>query len=104
MNMDIRAINYTLDDELKAHIEQRLRFALDRFEDRVSRVTVHLQDVNGPRGGVDQECRVTVALKPRGGVRVRGTDRDPFTLTTRAARRIGQVVGRALDRRRRVHA
>ncbi len=29
---------------------------LARFRDRLTRVEVHLSDVNGPRGGVDHRC------------------------------------------------
>ena len=46
---------------LPDHIERRLRFALDRFGDRIARVFVFLHDRNGPRGGIDKICRVLVA-------------------------------------------
>jgi len=94
-------VNYRLDDELKNHTTRRVRFALGRFADRVGRVTVHLTDVNGPRGGVDQRCRIAVALVPRGVARVEGSGHDPFALVARVAKRVGRSVRRALARRRR---
>ena len=42
--------------------QRRLRFALGRFDRRIDGVRVRFHDVNGPRGGVDQECQVTVRL------------------------------------------
>jgi putative sigma-54 modulation protein len=104
MQLEIRGVNYELDDELKDHTARRLRFALGRFTDRVGRVTVHLSDVNGPRGGVDKRCRIAVALVPRGVAMVEGSDHDPFALVARAAKRVGQSVRRTLERRRRVYA
>ena len=46
-----------------AHVaQQRLRFALGRFADRVRSLTVRLSDINGPRGGRDKRCTIAVRL------------------------------------------
>ena len=44
-------------------IERRVVRALDRVAHSVQAVRVSLRDINGPRGGVDQEC--VIALTPR---------------------------------------
>lgn len=100
MNLEIRGLNYNLDDVLKGYIERRLRFALRRFAARVRRLTVRLTDVNGPRGGLDKRCRIAVALVPRGVVMVEGSGVNPFALIADAAKRAGRAVRRELDRRR----
>ncbi len=104
MDLDIRGVKYDLGDDLAEFIERRLRFALGRFAGRIDRVSIRLSDVNGPRGGVDKRCRITVALTPRGVVRVAGSGDDPFALVARAAKRAGRTVHRALGRRRRPRA
>ena len=104
MQLEMRGVNYDLDDELKDHIERRLRSALGRFASRIHRVMVRVTDVNGPRGGIDKRCRIAVALVPRGVALVEGSDHDPFALVARAAKRVGQSVRRTLERRRRVYA
>ena len=104
MQLEMRGVNYDLDDELKDHIERRLRSALGRFAARIRRLTLRLTDVNGPRGGLDKRCRIAVALVPRGVALVEGSDHDPFALVARAAKRVGQSVRRTLERRRRVYA
>jgi putative sigma-54 modulation protein len=101
MQMEMRGVNYDLNDVLKDHIEHRLRFALGRFAARIHRLTVRLTDVNGPRGGLDKRCRIAVALVPRGVVMVEGSGDDPFVLITDAAKRVGRAVRRELERRRR---
>jgi hypothetical protein len=37
---------------------QRTRFAMRRLQGLVPRARVQLDDVNGPRGGVDKRCRI----------------------------------------------
>jgi len=101
MQLEMRGVNYDLDDILKEHIERRLRFALGRFAARIHRLTVRLTDVNGPRGGLDKRCRIAVALVPRGMVMVEGCGHDPFLLVADAAQRVGRAVRRELERRRR---
>src|SRR4051812_22926701 len=98
----MRGVNYCLDDVLKDHIECRLRFVLGRFAARIHRMTVRLTDVNGPRGGLHERCRIAVALVPRGMVMVEGAGDDPFALVTDAAKRLGRAVRRELERRGRI--
>jgi ribosome-associated translation inhibitor RaiA len=100
MDLDIRGVNYELDDDLREFTERRLRFALGRFVSRTGRIEVRLFDVNGPRGGIDKRCQITVALRPRGAVRVEDTSDDPYRLVAHAAKRAGQAVYRTLGRRR----
>lgn len=100
MELDMRGVNYELDDALKSHIERRLGFALGRFADRITRLMVRLSDVNGPRGGVDKRCQIAVALAPRGVVMIEGAGDDPFALIADAAKRAQRSVGRTLERRR----
>ncbi|WP_406696988.1 HPF/RaiA family ribosome-associated protein [Singulisphaera sp. Ch08] len=101
MQLEMRGMNYELQDELKDHIERRLQFALGRFAARIDRLAVRISDVNGPRGGIDKHCRISIALVPRGVVMVEGSGDDPFALVADAAKRAGRSVRRTLERRRR---
>ena len=101
MQLEIRGVQYKMEDSLREYIERRLGFALGRFADRIGRVTAYLSDINGPRGGIDKRCRISVNLIPRGAVMIEDCDHDPFTLAARGAKRVGRSVRRALERRRR---
>lgn len=100
MQLEMRGVNYDLDDSLRDYIKRRLRFALGRFAARIHRLKVQLTDLNGPRGGLDKRCRIAVALVPRGAVMVEGQGDDPFALIAEAAKRAGRAVRRELERRR----
>lgn len=60
--LHVRSRGLELTVEERATLERRVAFALDRQADRVRRVDVALEDVNGPKGGVDVKCHVHVAL------------------------------------------
>ena len=97
MRLEIRSRQFNLTQALRAHVEERLRFALGRFADRLGRVHVRLWDENGPKGGEDMHC----SIEARGaGVQVRVDDRDAdlYAAVSRAAERVSRTVHRAVER------
>lgn len=76
-------------------------FALTRFSRAIRSVTVRVDDANGPKGGVDQQCTVTIHLiRPGEDLVVTHADADAFTAVSRAMVRASRVVARRLERRR----
>jgi ribosome-associated translation inhibitor RaiA len=59
---NIRVAGVELDQDQKAAIRQSLGMMLGKYATSLERVSVRVEDVNGPRGGVDQLCRIKVAL------------------------------------------
>jgi ribosome-associated translation inhibitor RaiA len=100
MRLHIRGKNFRVNDDLREHMRLRLGFALGRFGQRIREVTASLADVNGPRGGLDKQCRIVVRLLPSGKVTIEETALDFMAATARAADRAGRAVGRELERRR----
>jgi hypothetical protein len=86
--------------DLVEHVDRRLHFALARFGARIARVTVFLDDVNGPRGGVDKVCRIVVRLRSGADVVATVEDVDWVAAVDRATTRIGHSVGREVARTR----
>ena len=86
------------------YITRRLSFALHRFEHRIRRVKVLLIDLNGPRGGIDSRCSMTVEFLQGGNIVVEATTAMPFSAVTRAASRLKEAVRRGLDRTTSGHA
>ena len=100
MKFGIRGRHIELTAALLAHVESRLRFAWSRFGQRIRHATVRLTDLNGRRGGVDKQCKVTVTLSPSVKVMVEATDADLHSAIDRAADRVERSVTRELERRR----
>lgn len=89
--------------DLPDHIERRLRFALSRFDGRIQKVLVFLQDQNGPKGGIDKVCRVLVKTRDCGAVVAAVVDSDWMVAVDRATTRIGHAVARHIERLRDKH-
>lgn len=89
-----------MDAEQREFAERRLSFALSRFDSRIVDVELVVWDDNGPRGGVDQACRLHIKL--RGGEPIVITDRDSELgrAIARLAERGARSVARAVDRLR----
>jgi putative sigma-54 modulation protein len=100
MELEIRGQHLRVGDELHDHVERQLNFALGQFESWISGAIVHLEDINGPKGGVDKQCRVLVHLKGGKTLKIEDVDADFTTAINRAAGRLGQVVSREVDKRR----
>ena len=62
MQIDVQALGFELTPALRSHAVRRLHFALGRSEAQVSRLSVRLSDLNGPRGGEDKRCQVRITL------------------------------------------
>ena len=100
MRVDIRAKNGRLSKSLEKQLERRLHFALARFGDRIRRISAFLEDINGPRGGEDQHCRIEVRMFPSGSIMAEATDTDVASAFGRAADRLARRIRDTLDRKR----
>ena len=58
----IRALGVDVDAEGRAYIRRKLAMKFGKFASSVERISVRIEDANGPRGGVDQVCRIKVVL------------------------------------------
>lgn len=51
-----------LSAEFKADVEAILTKGLARYAERITRIEIHFEDANGPKGGVDHQCRLEARL------------------------------------------
>jgi ribosome-associated translation inhibitor RaiA len=98
MHLEIRRQNIRLDEGQLDEIERRLTFALDQFESWVTDVTIHLEDVNGSKGGVDKECRILVNLRSGKTLKIEDIDADIVAAVARASDRLSHTVSREVQR------
>jgi putative sigma-54 modulation protein len=100
MQMRIFGQDLNVNPVLREWVERRLSFALDRFAARIAEVTVRFRDINGPKGGVDQQCRIEVATIRSGKLTAQATGRDAEEAVSVAADRIARRLKDGIDRKR----
>lgn len=100
MQILIHARDYAATSAMRDFIKRKLGFGVGRFADRIARINIRLKDMNGPRGGVDQHCRVDVAMSSGGTVAAEATELDIYTAIKLAVARVARRVGTTIDRRR----
>ena len=98
-------INITLqqscsDNKISRKIVQRVRLALSRFATVIQSITVRITDTNGPKGGEDTRCIVSVKLASAGEVVVQGEGEKPLLVLGHCLARAERAIRRSLDRRR----
>lgn len=79
--------------------ESRAHASFAKFGYKVKSIEITVQDVNGPRGGIDKECRVLVKLRKLRDVVVTVKDESLSKAVPGAINRAARSVARQLDRR-----
>jgi putative sigma-54 modulation protein len=98
MKIELRSQSLQLTTALEQYADKRARAALDRFADQIRTVTLRVDDLNGPKGGVDKVCRARV----RGAgfdLMVEHRHADADLAVGAALSRMSRVVARHLDAR-----
>ena len=79
-------------------ITGRITRAFARFSDRISTVDVAIVDENGPRGGIDKQCRVSVVMPRFGQVSASAKHENPWAAVTEATERVRRMILTKLKR------
>jgi hypothetical protein len=90
-----RGIAWTPD--LQQLLDLRLEKVTERFSPKIRSISASLEDVNGPRGGVDKKCRVTVMLASCDQVSVSACAPKAEAALTRAVGKAKAVLLRKLQ-------
>ncbi|QDU35972.1 hypothetical protein Mal4_02550 [Maioricimonas rarisocia] len=87
---------------LRDAVVDRVERTLARYAHRVARVNVTLVDENGPRGGVDKRCQVSVVMHGTPEITASAMNENPWRAFTTATERVRQIISRKLSRPRTV--
>lgn len=98
MNLTIQLPHAADANTARDHADRVVRFALTRFTGAISAVRLRLVDENGPRGGVDQRCRVQVVLRTGDVLSVEAVGSDAFAVIHQGCARMAHSVARRLSR------
>lgn len=100
MRIEIATSTMDVDSDLRQWAERRVAFAMGRFADRVRRVRIVFSDVNGPRGGLDKECRVTAQMTQGEPLIAEVLDLESGAALARALDRIARQLATGWERKR----
>ena len=95
--LNVRTSGLALAPEERGYFRVRLGKKLGKFSPHIERVTVRFEDVNGPKGGVDIECRIKVVLSGLPSLVVTEVAETVPVAFNKAADRSVRVVRKALE-------
>jgi putative sigma-54 modulation protein len=101
MKVLIRGVHLSLSDSLRDYVRGHLVERIARYiDDEATEVDIALVDINGPRGGVDQECRVTVRMPGFAAMHVTETAETMHQAVDAARDRLEKTIKRTVEKRR----
>lgn len=96
----ILARGVDLDPNAREYIRRKLGRKLGKFASAIERVSVRVEDVNGPRGGVDHVCRIKAVLSGRPSIVVERRADSLAAAVEAALTAVESAVRRTVQRRR----
>src|SRR5688572_5648345 len=87
VQLSVKTRGIALTGELLRIVQGSVCAAIGRFADRVAEVFVWIEDTNGPRGGMDSRCRISLQLTRRGQIIASAVATNEFAAIGHAANR-----------------
>jgi putative sigma-54 modulation protein len=101
MQIQICSREVNISQGLQAYIERRIHFALERFAQRIRKIRVQLRDLNGPRGGEDKSCQLTIALAPAATLVIEGRSASAHAAIDSVVEKAANSIVRRIKRKER---
>lgn len=101
MQMTIRFSGGNRSDFGEFDYERLMLSSLERFRHLLKQVQLYIEDTNGPRGGVDKQCRCVLHLRRMPPVVIQDQDESMGPLIHRVAERATFALSKKLDRKKR---
>ena len=98
MKIQINAGDVERSQAVDEHIQQKVESCLHRFSERVTRVEVHLRDLNASKGGADKRCTVEVRLAGHQPLAVDADGRDLYDAISDACKKAERAVEHRIER------
>ena len=92
MKVHVITQNIQLAEWMRDLVQRRILRALYRFAHRVAEAVVTFEDLNGPRGGMDVQCRLRLLLHPRGEINVSAVEATAYLALRDATQRAKRLV------------
>ncbi|WNG38731.1 ribosome-associated translation inhibitor RaiA [Archangium minus] len=101
MKVLLRGVHLDLTDSLRDYANEHLVEPIRKYiDDEASEIEIALVDINGTKGGVDQECRVTVRMPGFAGIHITETAETMFQAIDAMRDRLEKTIKRTVEKRR----
>jgi ribosomal subunit interface protein len=100
MKLDIRFRGLDSSASLREHAMRRMQAHLARYRRELSSLVVRVVDDNGPKGGVDKRCLITVRGPRVGYASIEERSPDVYAAVDVAVERLARTLGRGVERAR----
>ncbi len=98
MQLHTKARGFEMTQGLNRFIEDKIRLSLTRFSQQIHSVHVTLSDINGPKGGEDKKCLITVHLGKVPPIVIHHIDSDMYDAISHCCHRAKRNVSRQTDK------
>lgn len=102
MQIHIHTNAFELTDSIKDYVEEKLALALSWNRDALTKISVRLADINGPRGGADKSCHLLIVLKGKKQLVIEDVQADLYVAIDRAIERGARLLSRQVARHREI--
>lgn len=92
MIVHVTSRDFPISDALGFFIRDRLSGLKRRHQQDISRITVQLFDINGPKGGEDKRCQIEIRLKKAAPVIIHDTCVDMYDAIQACVNRAKRIV------------
>jgi ribosomal subunit interface protein len=96
--IDVQARDFSLTEAIEMHTREKLAPMMHHYGDRILKVTVHLSDDNGPKGGVDKHCHIHVDMKKLPTVVIEDSEENLYAAIDLGCHRAERAVRKMLDK------
>lgn len=101
MMIEIHGTRVDITARIREQVQRKAEYSLGRFESAIRAVHVTLEDANGPRGGVDQVCRIVVNVENQASpVIAEAIHEQTGGAIELAFGKVAHAMSRSLDRRK----
>lgn len=100
MQIHMIAKEFSITPALRSYLERRLNAGFSAIKVRVREIAIRLRDLNGPRGGRDMMCQISVSIPGGPEVVIKEVQEDIYTAIDLAVKKAAYRVTRILGRQR----
>ncbi len=96
--INVQARDFSLTKAIETYTQEKLQAMIHHYGDRILKVTVHLSDDNGPKGGIDKHCHIHVDMKKLPTVVIEDSDENLYAAIDLGCHRAERAVRKMLEK------